>query len=48
MVLEAEPDLRQLERELREIAALDARGVVGAGALQGELASVVEEALFLC
>jgi hypothetical protein len=36
MVLEAEQELRQLERELREIDALDSRGVVGAGELEGE------------
>ncbi len=35
MVLEAEQELRQLERELREIDALDSRGIVGAGQLGG-------------
>ncbi|GJN88776.1 hypothetical protein Rhopal_001745-T1 [Rhodotorula paludigena] len=33
LVLEAEHDLRTLERDLRELAVLDERGVVGAGQL---------------
>lgn len=35
LVLEAEHDLRTLERDLRELAVLDERGVVGAGQLAG-------------
>lgn len=36
LILESEPSIRQLERELREVALLDERGVVGAGQLDGE------------
>lgn len=36
VVLEAEQEVRQLERELRELDALDSRGVVGAGSLGGQ------------
>lgn len=36
LILESEPEIRQLERELREVQLLDERGVVGAGKLGGE------------
>lgn len=39
LVLEAENEIRQLERELREIQVLDERGVVGAGKLGGALSN---------
>ena len=36
LVLEAEDDLKTLERELREIDILNKRGLAGAGKLAGE------------
>jgi hypothetical protein len=37
LLKEMEPDLRAADRDLREIHALDTRGVTGAGKLGGEL-----------
>lgn len=36
LVLEAEQEIRTIERELREIETLEKRGVAGAGRLAGE------------
>lgn len=44
LVLESEHEIRQLERELREVETLDARGVVGAGNLVGEWTESAGEA----
>jgi hypothetical protein len=35
LILDSENDLRNLDRELREIETLDKRGTAGAGKLQG-------------
>lgn len=37
LILDSESDLRNLDRELREIETLDKRGTAGAGKLQGIL-----------
>lgn len=39
LVLEAEHDIRTIERELREIDTLEKRGIAGAGTLAGKLCS---------
>lgn len=35
LILESEGEIRQIERELREVDTLEQRGVVGAGTLAG-------------
>jgi hypothetical protein len=35
LILEAENEIRSLERDLREVEALEQRGIVGAGKLAG-------------
>lgn len=39
LILDAEHDIRNLDRELREIDTLEKRGIAGAGKLQGMLLS---------
>ena len=43
--MEAENEIKALERELREIEALEQRGVVGAGKLEGKLLLLICDVL---